>query len=125
MTFNVPTMFMAVQNVLYVSGRTTDIVMDSVDGVPIYEGYALHHAIFRLVDRVFSGYLMKNLTDREYSLTVFAEREIARVVKEKPCYIGVDHDSELKSTGKEKICERPDENIITVGSNFFVAWRIF
>ena len=40
---------------------TTDIVMDSGDGVPIYE-VALHHAIFRLVDRDFSGYLMKNLT---------------------------------------------------------------
>ena len=39
-TFNVPAMNMATQTVLYISGHTTDIVMDSGDGVPIYEGYS-------------------------------------------------------------------------------------
>ena len=114
-TFNVPAMYMAIQTVLYVSGHTTDIVMDSGDGGPIYEGYTLHHAIFRLVDLDFSLYLMKNLTDRGYSLTVSAERKIARDVKEKLCHIGVDYDSELKS----------DENIITVGDSCLRCAEVF
>jgi len=53
-TFNVPTMCVALQVVLsmFASTRTTGTVMDSGDvvshTVPIYESYALPHAILRL-----------------------------------------------------------------------------
>ncbi len=52
--FNVPCLYVSVQAVLalYSNGRTSGVVCDSGDGVshtvPIYEGYAIPHAIQRI-----------------------------------------------------------------------------
>ena len=67
-----------------------------------YEGYALPHAILRLdvAGSDLTEYLMKILTERGNSVSTTAEREIARDVKEKLCYIPLVYDAVLTSTAK-------------------------
>merc|ERR1711920_723815 len=133
-TFSVPRMYVQIQAVmsLYASGRTTGMVLDSGDGVthtvPIYEGFALPHAVERLdlAGRDMTAYLTKLMTERGYSFTTDAEKEIVRDIKEKLTYVAIDFEAEmakpdidLEQTYLLPDGMLPDGNVITVGKERF------
>lgn len=131
-SFNVPATYIAIQAVLslYASGRTTGIVLDSGDGVshvvPIYEGYALAHAICRLdlAGSDLTEAMAKILTESGYNFKTSAEMEIVRDMKEKLGYVAMDFEEELDIArtapgSLEKTYELPDGQAITIGAGRF------
>ena len=66
---------------------------------------------------------MKILGERGYSLTITAEREIVRDIKETLCFVADDFETELKlsaeSSKHKKSYALPDGNLVVIGNERF------
>lgn len=122
-TFNVPAMYTSIQAILslYASGRTTGVVLDSGDGVthavPVYEGFAMRHAIQRVdvAGRDVTNHLQSLLRRAGYYLHTSAEREIVRGIKEQCCYLAPSAAKEAESARPAEFT-LPDGNVVKLGA---------
>jgi centractin len=101
------------------------VVLDSGDGVthavPIYEGFAVNHAIMRsdIAGRDVTKYLQLLLRKEGTHLKTSAELEIVRTIKERACYVAFDPRKEEslevdRSAGDQGVYVLPDGNQIAV-----------
>lgn len=135
-TFGCPALFISAQAILslYASGRTTGVVLDSGDGVthavPVYEGFALPHAVMRsdVAGRDVTEHLMVQLRRTGHVFHTSAEREVVRQIKEEKCYVSFNPQKEEQNEhdkgSKDHTYRLPDGTTITLGAERFRAPEI-
>ncbi|XP_073441492.1 uncharacterized protein [Dendrobates tinctorius] len=129
--FNVPRLHVASQAALplYSSGATTGMFVNSGDGVthmvPIYEGCVIPNTVdkLNLAGRDITDFLVKLLLEVGHSFVSSAEKEIARDIKERLCYIQLKKNLPCL-TAESKIYHLPDGNTLSLDSQLFRAPEI-
>ena len=87
--------------------------------VPIYEGYAVRHAINKvdLAGKDVTNHLINLLKAQNHSFTTPAQREVARQIKENLCHLAADYEEELDKASdgeQDSSYTLPDGQVITV-----------
>jgi len=129
-TFQVKNLYVAIQAVmsLYSAGRTTGLVVDSGDGVshtvPVFQGYSIPHAIFRIdiAGRVLNDYLQYLVQEHMgRAMTSASEMDSIRDIKEKLCYVCATQEeydeqsqSALSSSSLDENYTLPDKEVLVV-----------
>ena len=100
---------------LFATGRTTGTVLDSGEGithaVPIYEGYAIPHAIqtINLCGKDLTQYLHTLLCEKNETICrnddAFDMAQ-AKIIKETMCKVAQDFDAELKQATEHSNIEK-------------------
>ena len=119
-TFQVPGLSFGIQALLpiYAAGKFTAFIINSGEGITqfaaIYDIYVLSHstAKINLSGGDVTNYMFKFLKDNRKNFSI-EEKEIAREIKEKACYVALDFEEELKSI-KPFDYELPDGNHIII-----------
>lgn len=116
---------------LYASGRTTGVVLDSGDGVthvvPVYEGYALPHAILRMdvAGRTVTQQLQRLLRRSGHVFHTSSEMEVVRAIKESACCVAFQptKQDDEPSAAKQRF-RLPDGSQIELGPEVYRAPEI-
>merc|ERR1719350_91254 len=131
--FNTPALFISPQAILslYASGRTTGVVLDSGDGVthavPVYEGFALPHAVMRadIAGRDVTEHLMLQLRRAGHIFHTSAEREVVKTMKEQECQVcPVALNPQKEEQVEQAPFRLPDGSQISLGAERFRAPEI-
>jgi centractin len=133
-TFNVPAFFISPQATLslYASGRTTGVVLDVGDGVthsvPVFEGFALRHALTRsdVGGRDVTSRLQLLLRKSGSVFHTSAEFQVVRCIKESTCYVSknVKQDEEQLSRDEKSMIQQytlPDGRRLNLSGERFRA----
>jgi len=117
-TFNVPHFYVSMTSVL---------VLDSGTGVtntvPIFEGFAIPHAIVRteIAGKDLAEHLYAQLKARGLNFAAVGELQTVKRIKEKLCYVAEDYQYELTKDPDPVTFTLPDGNVITVGNERFTT----
>jgi centractin len=107
--------------------------MDVGDGVthcvPVYEGFALPHAITRVdvAGRDVTEHLQLLMRRGGYNFHTTAEKEVVRCIKEDTCYVAfnpIKEEEQWKQQGHEESYKLPDGTDLQVGAERFRAPEI-
>ncbi|MFX0135270.1 MAG: actin, cytoplasmic 2 [Candidatus Hodarchaeota archaeon] len=133
-TFNIPSLYLATtaELALYASGRKTGCIIDIGHNiyyiVPVYESFALTHAIglFDIGGRDVTEYLGRLLRKKGFTLSKIEEMELVRKIKEDSCYISLDPEKDLKLLDRdskkfEKNYTHPNGETIKIEKERFLA----
>lgn len=129
---NAPALFCSLQAVLslYASGRTTGCVLDSGDGVthviPVYEGFALPHAIQRMdiAGRHVTNQLQLLLRRSGHKFQTSSELEVVRQIKETCCVVAFNPTEQESQVQSKYPYTLPDGTVLDIGSEAFRAPEI-
>ncbi|KAJ8599015.1 hypothetical protein CTAYLR_007684 [Chrysophaeum taylorii] len=113
--FNVPALFLAPQAILslYASGRTTGLVLDVGDGVshavPVYEGFAVKHAVARMdvAGRDVTDRLALLMRRAGCAFATSAEYDVCREIKEKRCYVALEPNKDEHALASSLAAQAP------------------
>jgi len=128
-TFNVPALYIIISAalVLYSSGHTSGLVVDSGDGltfaVPFYEGAAIIPSIRRLelAGRDLTRYLVRLMSEKGFAFQSSSGFDLTRKIKEKLAEVAFDFRDQLRSPPieLEESYSLPDGQILKLTSERF------